>query len=159
MQFPTPIPEVVWRDWLVTFAHKVATERNYSARHPGHVFLVMLRRDEAEGLLQQTADVVAALAAAEETKWGDNPTRMRLLARRLSCCLPASPKRALKSEAEVVLANEKLAALRNALEAYGVAIEKHPLWCGYRREAPGDDSLNEAQRIARAALAAAEETK
>ncbi len=46
------------RDWLVTFAHKVAVERDYSARHPGHVFLVMLHRDEAEGLLAQVNELV-----------------------------------------------------------------------------------------------------
>lgn len=48
------------RDWLVTFARKVAEERDYSARHPGHVFLVMLREDEAEGLLAETADLLDA---------------------------------------------------------------------------------------------------
>lgn len=46
------------RDWLVTFARKVAEERDYSARHPGHVFTVMLKRDEAEGLLDQVRELV-----------------------------------------------------------------------------------------------------
>ena len=55
-----PVPHS--HDWLVTFAHKVAVERNYSAHHPGHVFLVMLRRDEAEGLLEQVSELVAAQA-------------------------------------------------------------------------------------------------
>lgn len=45
------------RDWLVTFSHKVATERVYSTHHPGHVFLVMLREDEAEGLLAQVNEL------------------------------------------------------------------------------------------------------
>ena len=52
------------RDWLVTFAHKVATERDYAARHPGHVFLVMLREDESEGLLAQVNELVQERANA-----------------------------------------------------------------------------------------------
>ena len=51
------------RDWLVTFARKVAEERDYSHRHPGHVFTVMLKRDEAEGLLAQINDLVQEQAA------------------------------------------------------------------------------------------------
>lgn len=54
------------RDWLVTFARKVAEERDYSTRHPGHVFTVMLRRDEAEGLLQQVNELVNAPAPDSE---------------------------------------------------------------------------------------------
>lgn len=38
-------------DWLVVFARKVALEREYARRHPGHKFLVMLPEKEAEGLL------------------------------------------------------------------------------------------------------------
>ena len=48
------------RDWLVTFAHKVAVERDYIAHHPGACFCVMLRRDEAEGLLAQVNALVQA---------------------------------------------------------------------------------------------------
>lgn len=62
MSAATPEP---LRDWLVTFAHKVATERDYSARHPGHVFLVMLRREEAEGLLAQVNELVQREASRD----------------------------------------------------------------------------------------------
>lgn len=46
------------RDWLVTFARKVAEERATCARQPGRVFTVMLRRDEAEGVLRQVEELV-----------------------------------------------------------------------------------------------------
>lgn len=48
----------VTRDWLVTFAHIVATERARQASHPGSVFCIMLRREEAEGLLEQVNELV-----------------------------------------------------------------------------------------------------
>lgn len=48
------------RDWLVTFARKVAEERDFCARHPGAVFLVMLHRDEAEGLLADLQRLAAS---------------------------------------------------------------------------------------------------
>lgn len=54
------------RDWIVTFARKVAVERDYSARHPGHVFTVMLSRDEAEGLLGQLHELVDPDAVSRE---------------------------------------------------------------------------------------------
>ena len=38
-------------DWVVVFARKVAMEREYARRHPGHKFLVMLNEKESEGLL------------------------------------------------------------------------------------------------------------
>lgn len=50
------------RDWCVTFARRVAEERSYSASHPGHVFLVMLHREEAEGLLEQANEVIQVVA-------------------------------------------------------------------------------------------------
>jgi hypothetical protein len=61
------------RDWLVTFARKVAEERDYSQRHPGHVFTVMLARDEAEGLLEQVRELVddAAVAADRARRRGE----------------------------------------------------------------------------------------
>jgi hypothetical protein len=45
-------------DWLVTFAHKVAVERDLDSRHPGHRFCVMLNRKEAEGLLEHIMALV-----------------------------------------------------------------------------------------------------
>ncbi len=56
------------RDWLVTFAYKVALERNYSSHHPGHVFLVMLREDEAEGLLVQVNELVQRMSGLDDNK-------------------------------------------------------------------------------------------
>ena len=53
----------VKRDWLVTYARKVARERAYIADHPRAVFCVMLREDEAEGLLAQLNELVQKDAA------------------------------------------------------------------------------------------------
>lgn len=81
------------RDWLVTFAHKVAVERDYSARHPGHVFMVMLRKDEAEGLLAQANGLVQTQNSGEhvcetdEGEWRPCPASLcegQRLAARLS---------------------------------------------------------------------------
>lgn len=46
------------RDWLVTFARKVAQERATCAEQPGRVFTVMLRQNEAEGVLKQVEELV-----------------------------------------------------------------------------------------------------
>jgi hypothetical protein len=53
------------RDWLVTFAHKVATEQSRCARNAKAVFCVMLRRDEAEGFVEQTNELVQRLASGD----------------------------------------------------------------------------------------------
>lgn len=45
-------------DWLVTFARKVALERDRAARQPGYVPVVMLEMKEAEGLLAQIMELV-----------------------------------------------------------------------------------------------------
>lgn len=45
-------------DWFVVFARRVAIERDYARRHPGHVYMVMLCEKEAEGLLASLQEVV-----------------------------------------------------------------------------------------------------
>lgn len=54
------------RDWLVTFARKVAEERDYCARHPGHSFTVMLNRDESDGLLEQVRELIDEASVAAD---------------------------------------------------------------------------------------------
>ncbi len=64
------------RDWLVTFAHKVASEDARQAAAPGSSWCLMLRKDEAHAvvtqmneLVQQEAESqrVIALCAADTT--------------------------------------------------------------------------------------------
>lgn len=48
----------VTRDWLVWFAHKVASEDERRARLPGSSWCLMLREDEAHGLVAQVNELV-----------------------------------------------------------------------------------------------------
>ena len=53
------------RDWLVWFAHKVASEDDRHAHLPGSSWCLMLREAEAHSVVQQMNEVVQAMAGRE----------------------------------------------------------------------------------------------